>query len=202
MISFTPRPFFLRGKGPGCSVSPRTSLDGVGRRKSYPYLYLNSDPSAVQHVTIRYADWAIQALYTYTYNGKFVPVFNYLSTIPWEHMAKWWYTSTIFSLDTRGRWMVSSHPWAPGTHWIGSWTVWTLWRREKLFTAGNRTRAVQPVFRRYSDWAAWLLHICMYIFKCLDEKLHHFYTRWLFSVRLSLDIPCKPKAIFVFYICL
>jgi hypothetical protein len=31
--------------------------------------------------------------------------------------------------------------------------VWTLWRREKSCTAGNRTRAVQPVARRYTDWA-------------------------------------------------
>jgi hypothetical protein len=29
--------------------------------------------------------------------------------------------------------------------------VWTLWRREKIFTAGNRTRAVHPVVQRYTD---------------------------------------------------
>jgi hypothetical protein len=29
--------------------------------------------------------------------------------------------------------------------------VWTLWRRETSCTAGNRTWAVQPVARRYTD---------------------------------------------------
>jgi hypothetical protein len=29
--------------------------------------------------------------------------------------------------------------------------VWTLWRKEKFCLAGNRTRAVQPVARRYTD---------------------------------------------------
>jgi hypothetical protein len=32
-------------------------------------------------------------------------------------------------------------------------SVWTLWRREKSFTTGNRTRTVQPVARRYTDRA-------------------------------------------------
>jgi hypothetical protein len=32
--------------------------------------------------------------------------------------------------------------------------VWTLWRREKsLAPAGNWNPAVQPVARRYTDWA-------------------------------------------------
>jgi hypothetical protein len=36
--------------------------------------------------------------------------------------------------------------WAPES-------AWTLWRREKSSIAGNRTRAVQPVVRRYTDCA-------------------------------------------------
>jgi hypothetical protein len=31
--------------------------------------------------------------------------------------------------------------------------VWTLWRREKSCTAGNRAQAVQPVAHCYTDWA-------------------------------------------------
>jgi hypothetical protein len=31
--------------------------------------------------------------------------------------------------------------------------VWTLWKREKSCTAGNQTRAAQPVARRYTDCA-------------------------------------------------
>jgi hypothetical protein len=31
-------------------------------------------------------------------------------------------------------------------------SVWTLWRKDKSCTAGNRIQAVQPVARRYTDW--------------------------------------------------
>jgi hypothetical protein len=31
--------------------------------------------------------------------------------------------------------------------------VWTLWRRENLPSAGNRTPTIQPVARRFTDWA-------------------------------------------------
>jgi hypothetical protein len=42
---------------------------------------------------------------------------------------------------------------APNIHWIGGALerVWTLWSREKLSTAGDRTPAVQPVGRCYTD---------------------------------------------------
>jgi hypothetical protein len=36
--------------------------------------------------------------------------------------------------------------------------VWMLWRRENFWTAGNRTRAVQPVARRYTDLAIQILN--------------------------------------------
>jgi hypothetical protein len=73
----------------------------------------------------------------------------------WETylVIKWTYSSTILGLDTRWRWVVTFTPglftlrypldeagWAPES-------VWTLWTREKLFTAGNRTLAVQSVTR-------------------------------------------------------
>jgi hypothetical protein len=31
--------------------------------------------------------------------------------------------------------------------------VWTLWREKPLTPARNRTPVVQPVTRRYTDWA-------------------------------------------------
>jgi hypothetical protein len=45
---------------------------------------------------------------------------------------------------------------APGTHWLRGWVapepVWTLWSREKsVFPAENRTLAIQPVARHYTD---------------------------------------------------
>jgi hypothetical protein len=33
--------------------------------------------------------------------GKFAPVFNYLSTMPWRHMGEWKYKSTFLDLGTR-----------------------------------------------------------------------------------------------------
>jgi hypothetical protein len=42
--------------------------------------------------------------------GKVVPVLNYLSTMPWRHMGKWRYSSTIPNFGTRWRWVVSFMP--------------------------------------------------------------------------------------------
>jgi hypothetical protein len=37
---------------------------------------------------------------------------------------------------------------------VGSEPVWTLWSGQKSLSAsGNRTPAVQPLARRYTDWA-------------------------------------------------
>jgi hypothetical protein len=46
----------------------------------------------------------------------------------------------------------------PGTHWIGGWVctepVWMLWSKEKSLTLPrNRSLIVQPVARRYTNWA-------------------------------------------------
>jgi hypothetical protein len=94
-----------------------------------------------------------------------VPVLNYLRTMPWRRMEKWRYSSNFLDLGTRWRWAVRFTPlplYPPGKSpavSIGQeagWSpesVWTLWRREKSFNAGNRTQTVQPVARRYTDWA-------------------------------------------------
>jgi hypothetical protein len=80
------------------------------------------------------------------------------------------YSSTIPDLGTRRCWVVSFTPRSlysrgavPSTHGTGGCMspepVWTLWRREKsLVPAGNRTPAVQPVTRHYTDWAIWTPH--------------------------------------------
>jgi hypothetical protein len=45
----------------------------------------------------------------------------------------------------------------PGTHWIESWVGSRAGlnsvEKRKSYTAENRTRAVQLVARRYTDWA-------------------------------------------------
>jgi hypothetical protein len=39
--------------------------------------------------------------------GKFVPLLNYLSTMPWRRMGEWKYSATILDLSTGWRWVVS-----------------------------------------------------------------------------------------------
>jgi hypothetical protein len=52
-----------------------------------------------------------------------------VSTTAWKHVGKWSYNSTILSLGTRWRWVVSftALPLCPpgknpGMHWVGGWT--------------------------------------------------------------------------------
>jgi hypothetical protein len=84
--------------------------------------------------------------------------------MPWRHMGEWRYSSTILDLSSRWRWMVNftSLPiyprgkslWYPLNRWLGGpQNRLTLRRREKSCTAENRTRAFQPLARRYNDWA-------------------------------------------------
>jgi hypothetical protein len=51
----------------------------------------------------------------------------------------------------------------PGTNRIGDWMapepVWTLRCRENLTSTGNKTRAVQPVARHYTDRAVGTTYI-------------------------------------------
>jgi hypothetical protein len=65
-VSFTPRPLYLRGKNPRYPLDrrlggPRTCLDDVEKKNSYPYRDSNSDSSTFQSVVIHYTDWAILA---------------------------------------------------------------------------------------------------------------------------------------------
>jgi hypothetical protein len=77
----------------------------------------------------------------------------------------WKYGSSILDLVSRWRWVFGFTPRQlypreryTCTHCVGGWwvpqPVWTLCSREKsLAPAGNRTPAIQPVTRRYADWA-------------------------------------------------
>jgi hypothetical protein len=80
-------------------------------------------------------------------------------------MGEWRYSSTILHLCTRWRQWPASRPYrftpqgkdplVPIGQESG-WAlepVWKLWRRENPCTEGNQTRTVQPVARRYTDWA-------------------------------------------------
>jgi hypothetical protein len=65
-------------------------------------------------------------------------------------------------------------------HWTADWwalePVWTLWRREKSYPAGNRSQTFQLVVRRCTDWA--IPTLCIY-FNYLNE--------WLNSVMITLS---------------
>jgi hypothetical protein len=41
--------------------------------------------------------------------GKVVPVFNYLSTMPWRYMGKLRYGSNIFYFSIKWRWVAQLH---------------------------------------------------------------------------------------------
>jgi hypothetical protein len=78
-------------------------------------------------------------------------------TISSRDMGEWRYSATIFDLGTRWRWVESfkllplylwrKHPWYLFDRRLGGFQspVWMLWRREKSYIAGNRTRPLRPV---------------------------------------------------------
>jgi hypothetical protein len=78
--------------------------------------------------------------------------------MPWRHMGEWRYSSNVLDLGSRCRWVVSFttrplYPWGYRSRYpldkrLGGPRLWTLWRRQKLCHAGNRTRAVKPVTPR------------------------------------------------------
>jgi hypothetical protein len=63
---------------------------------------------------------------------------------------------------------------------------WTLWRREKSCTAGNQTRAVQPVARRYII----ITNICILWVLLLEEEgtmKHKGKRSWIHSILLEWE---------------
>jgi hypothetical protein len=84
--------------------------------------------------------------------------------MPWRHMGEWRYSSIFLDLATDGgEWSVSrTCRFTPresdlGTHCIGGWVSPGVGleavEERKSYIAGNRTRAVQPLARRYTDRA-------------------------------------------------
>jgi hypothetical protein len=68
---------------------------------------------------------------------EFVPVLNWLTTMPWRHIGEWNYSSIFLDLGIRWRWVVNftllpstSGEWLRGTYWIGDWVIPSvdLWR--------------------------------------------------------------------------
>jgi hypothetical protein len=77
-------------------------------------------------------------------------------------MGKWSYSSIILELGTRLRRVISftllplytveKKPLVPNGQEVvlTPGLVWTLWRREKSCTVGNRTRTISPIVYLYS----------------------------------------------------
>jgi hypothetical protein len=86
-------------------------------------------------------------------------------------MGEWRYSSTILGLEWSASRPCRFTPgeWASDTHWIGGWVapepVWPLWRKEKVCSAGNRARAVQPVCMCY-------IHMCTNMYVCKYVCMH------------------------------
>jgi hypothetical protein len=78
------------------------------------------------------------------------------------------------------------------THWIGGWvgpTVWTQWRRKNSCTDRNRTRAVQAVASRYTDWTMPHHHEWQYqtenLRKSLLTRTYYFHQHQEVGTKLS-----------------
>jgi hypothetical protein len=87
--------------------------------------------------------------------GKVFPGLNLLSTTPWRRTGKWRYNSFILDLGTRWRFTLGQR--APGTHCVGSWLgprsgLDAVKKRKSLVPVVNRTPAVQPIVRCYTEW--------------------------------------------------
>jgi hypothetical protein len=79
-------------------------------------------------------------------------------------MGEWRYSSIIFDLDTRWKWVVSFTPRPLYLRWRSPRNAFDrrlggLQKRsgrcgieENIVSAGNRTPAAQPVARRFTDW--------------------------------------------------
>jgi hypothetical protein len=97
-------------------------------------------------------------------NCKFFPVLNPLSTMPWRHIGKWRYSSTILGLTSRWRWVVGfmfqllypwgKSPWYSLNRMLGEPQSRSgCYGEEKnLVPARNGTLTVQPVARYCTDW--------------------------------------------------
>jgi hypothetical protein len=120
-------------------------------------------PTNSDGVTVIWATWYSKG------NDKVVPVLQ-LSTTPWRRIGEWRYSSThSLTLALEGGEWSASHASrftprerAPGTHWIGGWVgpraVLDAVVKRKIPSPSPRelnprTRIVQPVVQRYTDWA-------------------------------------------------
>jgi hypothetical protein len=96
----------------------------------------------------------------------------------------------VLDLCTRWRWVVSftirplnSGERAPGTHWLGGWINSSAClddvENRKSYPFGNRTRAVQPVARRYTDCAIQtpLLNNVKFMLIIIRKKYSHPYSQ-------------------------
>jgi len=91
---------------------------------------------------------------------------------------------------TRRGWVVSSTPWphfTPGKDPVpilqeAVWGPGPIWTGEK-----PRTRTVQPVVSRYTDWATWPIYIYIYIYiymcvcVCVYTHIHTYVCMYVYT---------------------
>jgi hypothetical protein len=100
-------------------------------------------------------------------NSKFVPVLNWLSTMPWRRMGECIYIDLCFlDIGNRWRWVVSftsrplyhrgNRPRYPFDMRLDDprTSLEAVEKRKIFLLDGIRTPVVQPVARRYIDWAS------------------------------------------------
>jgi hypothetical protein len=78
-----------------------------------------------------------------------------ISTMPWRHRGSGDIAPPFLTSAASVRCRFTAGERATGTHWIGGWVGPTIGldtvEKRKTCTAGNWTRAIQPVARRYTE---------------------------------------------------
>jgi hypothetical protein len=126
--------------------------------------FLNCDLKTILLKNYLYSMCQFSKPYHFTilllWKSKVVSVINELSTVPWRRMGEWKYSSALDggissqlnAPDALLQWKEQKLPIGYEVGWAPQ-PVWTLWRRENLNLVENRTLAVQPLARHYTDWA-------------------------------------------------
>jgi hypothetical protein len=136
------------GPGPSSFIPQEEGGPVIPPRHWVPF----SSPPTTRRVTVEVFDPAFIRVEMYLNSP--IRLYGIRKLSCWRLMWNCSYSSTIFDLSNTWRWgqlhalaALPSGKEPSGVLWIGRCpeSVWTLWRREKSYTAGNRNRFVEEI---------------------------------------------------------